>query len=435
MGSDSISLIIIVFCIVMSAYFSATETAFSTLSRARVKNMAEKGNARAALVLRLSERYDSMLSTILVGNNIVNIATASLTTLIFARLLGEEAGASVSTAVTTIVVLIFGEVSPKSIAKESPEKFAMFSAPILNVLMKVLTPVNFLFAQWKKLLSRIIKSDEEKSITEDELLTIVDEAQLEGGINEQEGSLIRNAIEFKDMEAADIFTPSVDVTGIPKDATVEKTAEVFEETGYSRLPAYEGGLDNISGIVYEKDFYSRVYRKGEELSSIIRPAMYITKFRKINELMKDLQSRKQHMAVVVDEFGVTRGIVTLEDILEELVGDIWDEHDQVETKLQRISENEYLVSGKADVEKVFEFLGKEKEFEVLTVGGWVMNELGRVPEAGASFAADGLEVRVEEMNGRRIAQVEIRRLASNGRNVVMLLYGISRRTASFLWVG
>ncbi len=411
MGSDSISLIIIVFCIVMSAYFSATETAFSTLSRARVKNMADKGNAKAALVLRLSERYDSMLSTILVGNNIVNIATASLTTLIFARLLGEEAGASVSTAVTTIVVLIFGEVSPKSIAKESPEKFAMFSAPILNVLMKVLTPVNFLFAQWKKLLSRIIKSDEEKSITEDELLTIVDEAQLEGGINEQEGSLIRNAIEFKDMEAADIFTPSVDVTGIPKDATVEKTAEVFEETGYSRLPVYEGGLDNIIGIVYEKDFYSRVYRKGEELSSIIRPAMYITKFRKINELMKDLQSRKQHMAVVVDEFGVTRGIVTLEDILEELVGDIWDEHDQVETKLQRISENEYLVSGKADVEKVFEFLGKEKEFEVLTVGGWVMNELGRVPEAGASFAADGLEVRVEEMNGRRIDQVKIRRLA------------------------
>ncbi len=411
MESDSISLIIIVFCIVMSGYFSATETAFSTLSRARIKNMAEKGNARAALVLRLSERYDSMLSTILVGNNIVNIATASLTTLIFARLLGEEAGASVSTAVTTIVVLIFGEVSPKSIAKESPEKFAMFSAPILNVLMKVLTPVNFLFAQWKKLLSRIIKSDEEKSITEDELLTIVDEAQLEGGINEQEGSLIRNAIEFKDMEAADIFTPSVDVTGIPKDATVEKTAEVFEETGYSRLPVYEGGLDNIIGIVYEKDFYSRVYRKGEELSSIIRPAMYITKFRKINELMKDLQSRKQHMAVVVDEFGVTRGIVTLEDILEELVGDIWDEHDQVETKLQRISENEYLVSGKADVEKVFEFLGKEKEFEVLTVGGWVMNELGRVPEAGASFAADGLEVRVEEMNGRRIDQVKIRRLA------------------------
>ena len=411
MGSDSISLIIIVFCIVMSAYFSATETAFSTLSRARVKNMADKGNAKAALVLRLSERYDSMLSTILVGNNIVNIATASLTTLIFARLLGEEAGASVSTAVTTIVVLIFGEVSPKSIAKESPEKFAMFSAPILNVLMKVLTPVNFLFAQWKKLLSRIIKSDEEKSITEDELLTIVDEAQLEGGINEQEGSLIRNAIEFKDMEAADIFTPSVDVTGIPKDATVEKTAEVFEETGYSRLPVYEGGLDNIIGIVYEKDFYSRVYRKGEELSSIIRPAMYITKFRKINELMKDLQSRKQHMAVVVDEFGVTRGIVTLEDILEELVGDIWDEHDQVETKRQRISEDEYLVSGKADVEKVFEFLGKEKEFEVLTVGGWVMNELGRVPEAGASFAADGLEVRVEEMNGRRIDQVKIRRLA------------------------
>ena len=290
MESDSISLIIIVLCIIMSAYFSATETAFSTINRVRVKNLADKGNSRAALVLRLAEDYDSLLSTILVGNNIVNIATASLATLIFTGLLGEEAGAGASTAVTTVVVLIFGEISPKSIAKESPEKFAMFSAPVLNVLVKVLTPVNRIFAGWKKLLSGIFKSSEETGITEDELLTIVEEAQQGGGIDEQEGSLIRNAIAFNDLEAADILTPRVDVKGIRMDADPEEVAGMFESTGYSRLPVYEKSIDNIKGIIYEKDFYSRVYRKGGALADIIRPALYITKTRKINGLMKELQA-------------------------------------------------------------------------------------------------------------------------------------------------
>ena len=409
MESDSISLIIIVLCIIMSAYFSATETAFSTINRVRVKNLADKGNSRAALVLRLAEDYDSLLSTILVGNNIVNIATASLATLIFTGLLGEEAGAGASTAVTTVVVLIFGEISPKSIAKESPEKFAMFSAPVLNVLVKVLTPVNRIIAGWKKLLSGIFKSSEETGITEDELLTIVEEAQQGGGIDEQEGSLIRNAIAFNDLEAADILTPRVDVKGIRMDADPEEVAGMFESTGYSRLPVYEKSIDNIKGIIYEKDFYSRVYRKGGALADIIRPALYITKTRKINGLMKELQAGKIHMAVIVDEFGVTSGIVTLEDILEELVGEIWDEHDRVEIEVQKVGRDEYLVSGKADVEKVFETFGIDRTFEVLTVGGWVMDVLGRVPEEGEHFSEAGMDVTVEKMDGRRIEKVRIRR--------------------------
>ena len=214
MNSNTISLIIIAICIAMSAYFSATETAFSALNHIRIKNMAEKGNSRAALVLKLSANYNNLLSTILIGNNIVNIAMTSLTTVLFVRWMGGDQGASVATLVTTVVVLIFGEVSPKSIAKESPEAVAMFSAPLLRILIFLLTPFNFLFAQWKKLLSKIIKSSEDRGITDEELLTIVEEAQQEGGIDEQESNLIRRAIEFMDLETVDIYTPRVDIVAI-----------------------------------------------------------------------------------------------------------------------------------------------------------------------------------------------------------------------------
>ena len=238
MGSGKISLVIIVACIIMSAYFSATETAFSSLNRIRVKNLAEKGNRRAKLVMKLSENYDSLLSTILIGNNIVNIASASLATVLFVNILGDEAGPSVSTAVTTIVVLIFGEVSPKSIAKESPEKFAMFSAPILNILVKLLTPFNFLFGQWKKLLSLIFKSSDENGITEEELLYMVDEAEQEGGIDEQESMLIHSALAFTEQEVIDILTPRINITAVSAQATKEEIARVFAETAYSRIDMF-----------------------------------------------------------------------------------------------------------------------------------------------------------------------------------------------------
>ena len=336
---DTASLIIILFCIVMSAYFSATETAFSSLNRIRIKNMAEKGNKKAALVLRMSEKYDSMLSTILVGNNIVNILCTSLTTIIFVELLGEEMGASVSTIVITVVVLIFGEVSPKSIAKESPEKFAMFSAPLLNALMVVLTPVNFLFVQWKKLLSMIVKVSDEKGITEEELLTIVEEAEQGGGIDKEESTLIRSAIEFNELEAVDIFTPRIDVISVSVDMTKDEIAKVFKETGFSRLPVYDGDIDHIVGILYQKDFHNYIYHTDAEIRDNLRPVVYITKNKRIDDLMKELQQKKLHFAVIVDEFGSMFGIVTLEDILEELVGEIWDEHDEIVHEIEQLSEH------------------------------------------------------------------------------------------------
>lgn len=407
MNRENISLIIIVVCIVMSAYFSATETAFSSLNRIRMKNLAEKGNKKAALVLKLAENYDSLLSTILIGNNIVNIASASLATVLFVKLLGNEAGPSVSTAVTTVVVLIFGEISPKSIAKEAPERFAMFSAPIIRIFQIVLTPFNYLFGLWKKLLSLIFRTEENLSITEEELLTIVEVAKQEGGIDEQESNLIRSAIEFSEIEAMDILTPRIDLAAVPTKATKDEIAQVFATSGFSRLPVYRESIDQIVGIIYQKDFYNQIYQTEKEVSSIIRPALYITKWKPVGELLRELQKQKSHIAVVLDEFGGTVGIVTMEDILEELVGEIWDEHDEVVEEVKKISESEYIVRGGANAEKLFELLGIHLEPEAVTVSGWVMDELGCVPKAGDEFVFEGYHVQVWEMNGRRVEKVQI----------------------------
>lgn len=417
MESDTLLWIIILACIIMSAYFSATETAFLSLNRIRVKGMAEKGDKRAELVIKLADNYGSMLSTILIGNNIVNIGASSLMTVIFIKMLGEDAGASVSTIVTTIIVLIFGEISPKSIAKESPESFARFSAPILNILMKILTPVNFMFAQWKKLLSLIFKTTDENGITEEELLTIVEEAEAGGGIDKEEGTLIRSAIEFDELSANDIFTPRVDVVAVAADTSRQAVAEIFAKTGYSRLPVYEKNLDHILGILYQKDFYSSVFQTDKPISEAMRPALFVPKNKKIDDLLKELQQKKLHIAIVMDEYGGTAGIVTLEDILEELVGEIWDEHDEVELEMRNTKEGEYLISGKANIEKVFEELKRERRFDVLTVSGWVMEQLGCIPEEGAYFESDGLKVTVMKMSGKRIGEVKIEELQKQQPNL------------------
>jgi len=401
----NVTLIIILLCIIMSAYFSATETAFSSLNRIRIKNMADKGNKRAALVLKLSEDYDRLLSTILIGNNIVNIACASLSTLLFVRLLGEDAGASVSTAV--IIVLVFGEVSPKSIAKESPEKFSMFSAPILNFMAVLLTPLNFLFKQWKKVLSRFFHSSASQGITEEELITIVEEARQDGGIDEQEGDLLRNALEFNELKAADILTPRIDVVGVNVCAGAEEIASVFTETGYSRLPVYQDSIDNIVGILYHKDFYNKIYGTGRGIKDVIRPALFITRHKKISQLLQELQASNHHIAVVIDEFGGTVGIVTLEDILEELVGEIWDEHDEIIRSVEKLSDDEFLVLGNANVDKLLELLGYDEETEAVTVNGWIMNELQKLPEKGDSFRFHEWQVSVMEMEERRVKSARI----------------------------
>ena len=408
MDSDSIYLIIIIISILLSSYFSATETAFSSLNRIRVKNLAEKGNKRAKLVLKLSEQYDVLISTILIGNNIVNILAASLGTLLFVELTNPEIGATVSTVVMTIVILIFAEVSPKTIAKESPEKFAMFSAPYIHILISVFAPFNLFFKGWKKLLSKVFKSSDERSITEEELLTIIDEAEEGGGINETEGTLIRSAIEFTELEAADILTPRTDVTFISMDMEKEKIAKTFAETGYSRLPVYEGTHDHVVGIIHHKDFHNFIYHTDVMLSEYVKPALFITKAKKIDALLKELQLKKMHIAVVLDEFGGTVGIVTMEDILEELVGEIWDEHDEVIHEIEKIGEKHYLVSGHANVEKFFEMIDYDMETDVFTVSGWVVETIGHLPKKGETYSNSTFEIEIREIDGKRIKKVAIK---------------------------
>lgn len=417
MDSDSIFLIIIIISIILSAYFSATETAFSTLNRIRIKNLAEKGNKKAQLVLDLTDNFDELISTVLIGNNVVNIAAASLSTLLFVKLLGQEVGATVSTVVITLTVLIFSEVSPKSIAKEAPEKFAMFSAPIISVLMVVFTPFNYFFKKWRLLLSKIFKHNEDRGITEEELLTIVDEAKEGGGFNEAESTLIRSAIEFRELEAADILTPRTDVTFISIDLDKEKIAEIFRETGYSRLPVYEGTVDHVVGIIHHKDFYNFIYGKAETLDAYVKPALFITKNKKIDSLLKELQLKKIHIAVILDEFGGTVGILTMEDILEELVGEIWDEHDTIVYEIEQMAENEYLVSGNANAEKFFELINYDVEVDVFTVSGWIVESLGHLPKTGEKFESQDFSIEVIEMFGRRIAKVYIKDLRQKNKDI------------------
>lgn len=408
--NTSVGIIIIIACLIMSAFFSSTETAFSSLNRIRIKSLAEKGDKRAALVLRLSDQYDKLLSTILIGNNIVNIASASVATVLFIRWAGEETGPSLSTIVTTVVVLIFGEISPKTLAKESPELFARFSAPIIQVLIYILTPVNFLFVQWKKLLSRVFKTSEDTSISEEELLTMVDEAESEGGIDEQEGDLIRSAIEFSDVEVVEIFTPRVNIVGISENTDNQTIAKLFKETGFSRLPVYRDSIDNIIGIIHEKDFYNEVAPSNRSIDVIVKPPIFVAKTMKIGELLKLLQKNKSHIAVVADEYGGTLGIVTLEDVLEELVGEIWDEHDRVVEQCWKTGNHEYLARGAADFEDVLTNFGYEDDEAAdtyTTVNGWMIDQLEHIPKQGETLTYKNLDFIVQDADDRHVTLIKI----------------------------
>ncbi len=410
----TVYLIIIVICLIGSAYFSATETAFSSLNRIRLKTFAEKGSKRAKLTLKIAEDYDSLLSAILIGNNIVNILCSSLATLIFVALFkdmkdGEGIATTVSTLVTTVVVLTVGEITPKTLARKFPEKFAMFSAPIIRVIKVILFPLSIIFKGLQYVLSKIFKnSDDDKGMTEEELISIVEEAAEEGEFDEEESTLIKSAIEFGELEVGDIYTPRIDITALDIEADINEIRKMFIDSGFSRIPVYEEDIDNIIGILYYKDLYEALYVTSEpNIKEIIKPVIYVAKTQKVNDLMKELQEKQLHLAVVTDEFGSTAGLVTLEDILEEIVGDIWDEHDEIIEDFKEIGDKEYLVSGKAVVAKVFDELEIDEEPEALTINGWAMQVLGRIPQENDEFDASGLHAKVLKMNGRRIENIHL----------------------------
>ena len=397
--------------VIFSAYFSATETAFTSVNRIRIKNLANDGNKRAREVHDLSEKFDALLSTILVGNNIVNIAMSSIATVLFMEMYPVY-GATVATVVITIVVLVFGEISPKSLAKESPERFAMFSAPILRIFMVLLAPVNLIFSGWKKLLAKIFRTVDSRPITEDELLTIVEEAETEGGIDVEQSELIQNAIEFNELEAWDVLTPRVDVKAIEIDETQDEIAEMFLSTGFSRLPVYEDDLDNIVGVLNQKDFHNYIKGMDTPVSAYVKPVVFVAGSMKISQLLKRLQIGKTHIAIIVDEYGGTSGLVTMEDIIEELVGEIYDEHDAVALQdIVQQQDGSYRVLCGTNLDKMFDFFDVEEEIDATTVNGWVVLQLDNLPKVGDTFVYEAdykrFEVKVTKADARKALEINM----------------------------
>ena len=393
-------------CLILSAYFSATETAFSSANSTRLKTLAEKGSKKAKLACELLEHYDKLLSTILIGNNIVNILMASIGTVLFVRHYGD-AGATIPTVVVTVVVLVFGEISPKSVAKDCAERFAMFSAPILQVFLFVLTPLNFLFSLWKKLLAKVFRLNGESKMSQEELLMLVDEVQQDGSIDKNEGELLKNAIDFSEQQAQDILIHRVDLAALPITASKEEVAALFTQTKYSRLLIYQDSIDHILGTVHQKDFYVGCGITEKPLEEIIVPPLFVLENEPISRLLKTLQKAKTHVAVVVDEYGGTCGIVTMEDILEELVGEIWDEHDEIEVFIRKTGANTFLVDSSMDFDEFAAYFQLKADSEMTSVSGWVMEQFGRVPESGERITAGPLDVLVTKVDNHRIEEIQV----------------------------
>lgn len=402
--------IIIIVLLLLSGYFSASETALSSASRIRLKSLTASGDKRAVRTLAMIEDFDKTLTTILVGNNIVNIASSSLATVMFTELFGS-AGVGAATVVMTVLVLIFGEVLPKSIAKENAEPVSLaFSGP-LSVLARILTPVTWLFSQLKKGLSRLMRTGgQQPSVTEDELKFIIDESEEQGVLEEQESNLVKSALEFDDIEVSRILVPRVNVVAVEVNQSIEDIRNVFMEEMYTRMPVYEKNIDNIIGVINEKDFLRLLVEGSDSVQDIITETMYISDRKLISEVLRDMQKSKVHMAIVLDQYGGTQGIVTMEDIIEELVGEIYDENDEIISPLQKVSENCWDVEADLSVTDLLEELDLPEdliETERNSVGGWSMELFGRIPERGAEITNGLFSIKILEVGEQRVKKIRL----------------------------
>lgn len=412
-GSQNIAIyvIILVALLILSAFFSATETAFTSLNRTRLKLLADDGKKSAKKALKHADNYDRLLYTILIGNNIVNLTLATISTLLFSSIItnSESLSATLSTIISTIAVLIFGEITPKTLAKEFPEKVAMFVAPIMDFFTIILYPLNLVFTGWKLLLKKIFNFKSEDVITEQELLTYVEEANEDGTLDNNETELISSAIEFNDAEVGDILVPRVNVIAVEENTPMKDIRLVFSEHGFSRLPVYRGSIDTIIGMIHEKDFYAAYTSGATDIKGIVTSMALATEHMKISDLLRSMQKQKVHMATVVDEYGGTLGIVTLEDILEELVGEIWDEHDEVVDYFTKLDDEHYLVDGNAELSEFFEIFSQEEdeESDSNTVSGWIIERSGDIPPIGYTFDYNNLTVTVTKRTLKKVLEVKV----------------------------
>ncbi len=405
--------VLLIVCVGLSAFFSGSETAFATVNKIRMKNLASEGNKKASKVIKIAEDYDRTLSAILIGNNIVNIASASIGTVIFTQFLGTTNGPWVSTLAMTIIVLIFGEITPKSLAKENAEKFTLAVVNVLDMMIKVLSPLVFIFVKLKNLFGGN-NDNSQPTVTEQELKYLIEESESEGVLEEQESELVKSALDFDETTVDEVLTPRVDVIAIDINEDPEKIKELFFEEGYSRLPVYSGNIDTILGVIHNKDFF-RAYLedKNINLNDIIQKTVYVPPKKRISELMQELQKLKSHMAIVTDQYGGTIGVITLEDIIEQLVGDIWDESDEEEIDITKVSDDKYQVSADMNVEDFFDeidFEYRDSDLEEIpsTFAGWALETFERIPEHGDSFDYKNLTITVLEVFDQRIIKLEIK---------------------------
>lgn len=405
-----LNIILIIILIAFSAMFSGCETAFSTVNRMRLKNTAAQGDIRAEKALKIAESFDNSLTTILIGNNIVNIASTSVSTVLFTELFGNK-GIGIATVVMTVTVLIFGEILPKTFAKENAEKCALFFAGPLSALIVLFRPLAWVFTLFKNLVSRLYSSsDKAPSVTEDELKYIIDEIEEEGVLEESESDLVRSALDFDETVVSEILTPRVRIVGVEINSTVEEIKQVFLTEMYSRLPVYEKSIDNIVGIITQKDFFRMISENRNNIQSIIQDVDYMSEFKLINDALHEMQRSKTHMAVILDQYGGTKGIITMEDIIEELVGEIYDENDEVISPLVKISDNVFEASGELTVSEMLETLEYPENYirtSANTVSGWIMELTGHIPEQDEIIQNDCFEIKILEMNGKKIVKIEI----------------------------
>lgn len=417
MPDGSIPLLVsIIILIILSAFFSATETAFNCANHIKLKTLAGNGNRRARKVLDLAEnKYDRLISTILIGNNIVNLSASAISASLFAMIItsGALSPSFVSTVVITVVVLIFGEVTPKYVAKSYAESFSLAVCDVISVLMVVFYPLTLFFSLWKKLLEAVFRLGPRSPISEEEILTMVEEAEEDGTIKKDETRLIRSVIEFDDLDAGDILVPRVNISAVDKDTSADEVKRKFVESGFSRLPVYEGDIDTIIGVIHEKDFY-KAYEEGKGVADIMQKPFFASAQAKISKLLKTMQKKRVHMAVILDEYGGTQGIVTMEDILEELVGEIYDEHDSRVEYIRHLDGNSYLVNGDTPLNKMFKFfdIDEDEDAESNTVSGWIIETLGDFPEAGRKITyGNKLLLEVLGTDNNTISDVKVSRLA------------------------
>ena len=405
-------LIAIIALVLMSGFFSSTETAFSCANRIKLRSLATNGDKKAKKVLDLAEtNYDKFISSVLIGNNIVNLSATTLATIFFAKIiLDASTSAVVSTAVMTVGVLVFGEITPKFIAKTYPEKMAMAFYPLIKLFYYLFYPLNLIFGGWKWLLSKVFRFKNAEIVTEDEIMTIVEEAEEDGTLKEEETELIRSVIEFDDVEVGDILVPRVNIVAVEVNTPMEEIRKKFEKEGYSRILVYKETIDTVIGTIHEKDFFSAYLTGKKNVNDILQNAFYTTEHAKISALLKQLQKKKVHIAVVLDEYGGTLGLITLEDIIEELIGEIWDEHDEEVNYFKTVGENVFMVDGKAPVSEAFEFFnlsGEEEKFNANTLSGWAIELLGEIPTAGTKFEYLNLQFEVLKSTVKRVLMLKV----------------------------